>query len=166
MKSILQMDRENQLDRERRYLFCCIWVELKTTFTPSKFGENADRSLLMLQTVYVFRCWLTQKGGCSAQYLRNFHYLVTAKQVEEVLSWFSHVSPFPEALKAIPPTHRAGYEAEVSIKWQQDAAKNVHAELARHYQFIASNIDKDFTDEEQAAAQEKLRQFSALPHGL
>ena len=166
MKSVLQQDRETQLDRQRRYLFCYTWAELKSTFLPSKFGVDRDRTLLMFQTVYVFQYRLTQKACYSAQYLRKFHHFVTIEQLEKVLSWFSYTSPFPEALKAISPTHHIGCKAGVSIEWQQDAAKNVRTELARCYQFTANNVDRDFTDEEQAEAQEKLRQLLALPDGL
>lgn len=38
--------------------------------------------------------------------------------------------------------------------------------ILRQYRFRANNVDRDFPDEVQAEAQEKLRQLLALPEGL
>lgn len=54
MKSILQMDRENQLDRERRLLFCWCYTEAAKTFQPSEFGYRHDRFQMLYETLRIF----------------------------------------------------------------------------------------------------------------
>ena len=82
-----------------------------------------------------------------------------------VLSWAIHAEELPEQLKAVPPTHFLGREMYLSHCEQQNAIMHARQELVRHYRFRANNVDKDFTDEEQAAAQEKLRQLSTRAGG-
>ena len=58
MKSILQMDREHQLDRERRYMFCCCFIETLRTFHPSKFGIERNKTIILCEaiTFFLYKC--------------------------------------------------------------------------------------------------------------
>lgn len=54
----------------------------------------------------------------------------------------------------------------VSAEDQLAIVKDARQELLWQYRFRANNVDRDFPDEVQAEAQEKLRQLLALPEGL
>ncbi len=51
MKSILQLDRETQLDRQRRLLFCWCYTEAAKTFQPSECGYRHDRFQMLYETL-------------------------------------------------------------------------------------------------------------------
>ena len=54
MKSILQLDRETQLDRQRRLLFCWCYTEAAKTFQPSEYGYRHDRFQMLYETLRIF----------------------------------------------------------------------------------------------------------------
>ena len=54
MKSILQLDRETQLDRQRRLLFCWCYTEAAKTFQPSECGYRHDRFQMLYETLRIF----------------------------------------------------------------------------------------------------------------
>lgn len=136
-KSILQIDKENQLDRQRKYLFCYIWSKLKPTLpNASEYGELRNRPLLLAHTIYVFRYWLMQKTLRTEQDLRQFHCLVTAEQTMELLSWLADSGAFPEELKAVSPTCYIKNKPIVSIQTQHDVMNDVRIELECWYKFL------------------------------
>lgn len=158
MKSILQLDRETQLDRQRRLLFCWCYAWACEENTANFQWWSTYISHIVEQTVKKFVQCSTSKLAAPCE--------VSLDLRLAVLSWAIHAEELPEQLKTVPPTHFLGREMYLSHCEQQNAIMHARQELVRHYRFRANNVDKDFTDEEQAAAQEKLRQLSTLPHGL
>ncbi len=158
MKSILQLDRETQLDRQRRLLFCwCYaWTCEENTTDFQQWDTHISR--IIEQTVKKFVECSTSKSCCSCE--------VSPDLRLAVLSWAIHAEELPEQLKAVSPAHFLGREMYLSHCTQRNAIMHARQELMRHYRFRANNVDKDFTAAEQAAAQEKLQQLSTLPHGL
>ena len=85
-----------------------------------------------------------------------------------VLLWFTHAEDFSDGMALREPERKAPKTEEekniyLSAEMQQNISQKVREELLQYYRFRANNVDKDFTDAEQAAAQEKLRQLSTLP---
>lgn len=169
MKSILQLDRETQLDRQRRLLFCWCYARVEWLSAQSWRSRNwGAYSSMIRQTASLFVARLTQERCYHAVDMVWFSQYVPQWLYAAVLLWFTHAEDFPDGMALREPERKVPkFEEEekiyLSAEMQQSIAQKVREELLRHYRFRANNVDKDFTDEEQAEAQEKLRQLSALP---
>lgn len=170
MKSILQLDRENQLDRQRRLLFCWCYARIEwhsaQTWRSRYWGclqhDQTDRQLVCstsdTETVLPCRRYGVVFAVCSAMALYCGALVVYTRR------GFS--GRHGTAGTRMHSTYEECEENEkiyLSAEMQQSIAQKVREELLRQYRFQANNVDKDFTAAEQAAAQEKLRQILALP---
>lgn len=170
MKSILQLDRETQLDRQRRLLFCWCYTEIEWLSAQPWRSRNWGANSEIRQTVSLFVARLTQKLWYPAADMVWFSQHVPEWLYTAVLLWFTHAEDFPDGMALLEPERKAseceGPEEKniyLSAEMQQNISQKVREELLRYYRFRANNVDKDFTDAEQAAAQKKLRQLSTLP---
>ena len=154
MKSILQLDRETQLDRQRRLLFCWCYTEAAKTFQPSEYGYRHDRFQMLYETLRIF-LFRTVKV-----YYSHHCYIPNAVAVQAFL-WFGHGGKFPAELRGFDQPPKVCACVPISVQYR--VAQQTREEILCYYRFRANNVDKDFTDAEQAAAQEKLRQLSTLP---
>ena len=157
MKSILQMDRENQLDRERRLLFCWCYTEAAKTFQPSEFGYRHDRFQMLYETLRIFLSRTVKV------YYSHHCYIPNAVAVQTFL-WFAYGGKLPAELRGFDQPPKVCTYVPISVQYR--VAQQTREEILHYYRFRANNVDKGFTAAEQAAAQEKLRQLSALPLGL
>ena len=171
MKSILQLDRENQLDRQRRLLFCWCYARIEWHSAQTWRSRYWDAYSMIKLTVSLFVARLTQKRYYPAADMVWFSQYVPQWLYIAVLLWFTHAEDFPDGMalrepECTAPEYEGCEENEkiyLSAEMQQSIAQKVREELLRQYRFQANNVDKDFTAAEQAAAQEKLRQILALP---
>lgn len=169
MKSILQLDRETQLDRQRRLLFCWCYTEIERLSTQPWRSRNWGAYSEIRQTVSLFVARLTQKLWYPAADMVWFSQYVPEWLYTAVLLWFTHAKDFPDGMALREPERKASECEEpeekiyLSAEMQQNISQKVRGELLQYYRFRANNVDKDFTAAEQAAAREKLRQLSTLP---
>lgn len=171
MKSILQLDRETQLDRQRRLLFCWCYARIEWHSAQTWRSRYLYAYSMINQTVSLFVARLTQKLWYPAADMVWFSQQVPQWLYIAVLLWFTHAEDFPDGMALREPERTAPEYEEceenekiyLSAEMQQNIAQKVREELLRQYRFRANNVDKDFTAAEQAAAQEKLRQILALP---
>lgn len=174
MKSILQLDRETQLDRQRRLLFCWCYARVEWLSVQPWRSRNWGAYSMINQTASLFVARLTQERCYNAADMVWFSQYVPQWLYVAVLLWFTHAEDFPDGMALREPERTAPEYEEceenekiyLSAEMQQSIAQKVREELLRRYRFRANNVDKDFTDEEQAEAQEKLRQLLVLPEGL
>lgn len=155
MKSILQMDREHQLDRERRYMFCCCFIETCRTFQPSKFGIERDKNIILCETVtfFLYKC-------TGLRYARWFY--VPEDQFQAVLDWLCYLRPLPEELLTKKPY--GWYDVPT-----QDQKTIIHcavSDVKRKCLFIWRNEDGGYTEAQRKAAAQKLKRLLAMPEGL
>ena len=99
MKSILQLDRETQLDRQRRLLFCWCYTEAAKTFQPSEYGYRHDRFQMLYETLRIF-LFRTVKV-----YYSHHCYIPNAVAVQTFL-WFAHGGKFPAELRGFDQPDR------------------------------------------------------------
>lgn len=158
MKSILQLDRETQLDRQRRFLFCwCYQLACeKNTAKYSNWDMYISRTLDYTVECFVSRC----TSRCAA--IRK----VPIQMYLAVLLWAVHAGEFPEELKIVPPTHFIQEDDFLSCCVQQNAIICAQQEVMRLFRFRANNVDHDFTTEEQEAARQELQRLISQPFGL
>lgn len=165
MKSILQMDRETQLDRQRRYLFCqyfygSYWNALEGVDVDS-LGQLKKECIMHNVENEAIRRF----ANCLSDQYYPYWYSVPDDLREGVRRWFCRVGELPEELRAdnpkmyIPPH-------EVSTDNQETIASWMYLFYFKMLEFVIKDEDKTRTAAEQAAAQEKLRQLSTMPHGL
>lgn len=158
MKSILQIDRETQLDRQRRYLFCwCYQLACeKNTAKYSNWNMYISQTLDDTVKRFVSRC--TSKLAATQEVPIQMHLAV--------LLWAAHAGKFPEELKIVPPTHFIQEDDFLSCCVQRNAIFHAQQEVMQHCRFRANNVDHDFTTEEQEAARQELQRLVSQPFGL
>lgn len=155
MKSILQMDRENQLDRERRYMFCCCFIKTLQTFHPSKFGIEHDKNIILCETVafFLYKCTGLRYAGW---------FYVPEDQFQAVLDWLCYLRPLPEELL----TKKTYGWCDISAQGQKAIIHCAVSDVKRKCLSIWRNEDGDYTETQRKAAAQKLKQLLAMPEGL
>lgn len=153
--SILEIDREMHLDRQRRYFFCYCFAEERKNFRESEFGEWRDNVILIENTIRRFLNAATDKF-----YWHWFN--VPFELPLEVLEWITYVKPYPEKFKK-ELFSRKNY---ISDSLQLEAMQNARKRLEKIYRFKALNEDNDYTVAEQNEAQKALEHLLSIPEGL
>ena len=155
MKSILQMDRENQLDRERRYMFCCCFIETLRTFQPSKFGIERDKNIILCETIayFLYQCTGLRYAGW---------FYVPQDQFQAVLDWLCYLRPLPEELLTKKPY---GW-CDISTQNQKTIIHCAVSDVKRKCLSIWRNEDGGYTEAQRKAAAQKLKRLLAMPEGL
>lgn len=136
MKSILQLDRETQLDRQRRLLFCWCYTEAAKTFQPSEYGYRHDRFQMLYETLRIF-LFRTVKV-----YYSHHCYIPNAVAVQTFL-WFAHGGKFPAELRGFDQPPKVCVCVPISVQYR--VAQQTREEILCYYRFRANNVDKDFT---------------------
>lgn len=162
MKSVLQQNWENYTDRWFRYVFCQCCMETysrcfdrQEALSRTELSRD-DRFRLIVETIHTFVTWST---------LETYHgwFYVPEEIRMSCLEWVCR-------MRRLPAWVRSGSHFKcffvVSAEDQLAVVKDARQELLHQYRFRANNVDRDFPDEVQAEAQEKLRQLLALPEGL
>ena len=155
MKSILQMDRENQLDRQRRSMFCCCFIETCRTFQPSKFGIERDKNTILCEAVtfFLYKCTGLRYAGW---------FYVPQDQFQAVLDWLCYLRPLPEEFL----TKNTYGWCDISTQDQKAIIHCAVSDVKRKCLFIWRNEDGDYTETQRKAAAQKLKRLLAMPEGL
>lgn len=91
-KSILQLHKENEEDRERRYYFCWCFKKEYLSFKPTKFGWEHDKRSILLNAVRRFWNAVSEKKV-------YWWYDVPDEYRLKLFYWFACDMPLPEVMK-------------------------------------------------------------------
>lgn len=153
--SILEIDREMQLDRQRRYFFCCCFAEVRKDFQKSEYGEWRDNMIITDNTIRRFLNAATDEI--------YWHWFNVPHELSlDVLEWITYVKPYPEKFKK-KLFSRRNY---ISNSLQLAAVQSARKRLEYIYRFKALNEDNNYTESEQDAAQKALEHLLSIPEGL
>lgn len=168
MKSILQLDRENQLDRQRRLLFCWCYARIEWHSAQTWRSRYWDAYSMIKLTVSLFVARLTQKRYYPAADMVWFSQYVPQWLYIAVLLWFTHAEDFPDGMalrepECTAPEYEECEENEkiyLSAEMQQSIAQKVREELLRQYRFQANNVDKDLPPQSRQQHRKNSGRFS------
>lgn len=129
MKSILQLDRENQLDRQRRLLFCWCYARIEWHSAQTWRSRYWDAYSMIKLTVSLFVARLTQKRYYPAADMVWFSQYVPQWLYIAVLLWFTHAEDFPDGMalrepECTAPEYEGMRRKRKNISFGRDAAKH------------------------------------------
>ena len=91
-KSILQLHKEDEEDRERRYYFCWCFKKEYLCFEPTKFGWEHDKCSILLNAVRRFWNTVSKKKV-------YWWYDVPDEYRLKLFYWFAYDEVLPEIMK-------------------------------------------------------------------